>query len=129
LVLRSILLGHHRFDDIRRDLDVTRSVLSARLRRLEDAGVIERRAYQARPERFEYLLTGKGLELWPVLNHLRRWGDAHYAPPGGPPVVIEHAGCGGEPDGHLLCDRCREPLGPGNTSARPGAGATAAASL
>src|ERR1700710_307896 len=95
LVLRSILLGHGRFDDIQRDLDITRSVLAARLRRLEGAGVSERRAYQARPERFEYLLTEKGLELWPVLNHLRRWGDAHYAPAEGPPVVVEHIGCGG----------------------------------
>lgn len=127
LVLRSILLGHRRFDDIQRDLDITRSVLTARLRRLEHEGVIERRAYQTRPERFEYLLTEKGLELWPVLNHLRRWGDAHYATSDGPPVVIEHLGCGGEPDEHLLCDRCREPLGPGNTGVRPGPGARAAA--
>jgi DNA-binding HxlR family transcriptional regulator len=119
LVLRSILLGHQRFDDIQRDLDITRSVLTARLRRLEEAGVIDRTAYQTRPERFEYLLTAKGMELWPVLNHLRLWGDAHYPAPGGPPIVIEHVGCGGEPDAHLLCNRCSAPLGPDNTRVRP----------
>jgi DNA-binding HxlR family transcriptional regulator len=109
LVVRSIMLGHHRFDDILRDLGVTRSVLTARLRRLEEEGVIERRPYQSRPTRYDYLLTEKGLELWPALNALRRWGDRHYAPDG-PPALIEHRGCGGEPDDHGLCDRCGDRL-------------------
>lgn len=126
LVLRSILLGHTRFDDIQRDLGVTRSVLTARLRRLEEEGVIERRAYQARPERFDHLLTEKGLELWPILDDLRRWGDRHYPAPGGPPLIVEHRDCGGGVDGHLMCDRCGAPLGPGDVTARPGPGARVA---
>jgi DNA-binding HxlR family transcriptional regulator len=123
LVLRSILLGHTRFDDIQADLGITRSVLTARLRRLEEEGVIERRAYQTRPERFDHLLTEKGLELWPVIDGLRRWGDRHYPEPAGPPWIIEHVGCGGEPDDHGLCDRCGTPLNPHLVRAHPGPGA------
>jgi DNA-binding HxlR family transcriptional regulator len=123
LVIRSILLGHTRFDDILRDLGVTRSVLTARLRLLEEEGVIERRAYQTRPERFDHLLTEKGLELWPILDGLRRWGDRHYPEAAGPPWVIEHVDCGGEPDDHQLCDRCGARLDSTVVTARPGPGA------
>lgn len=125
LVIRSILFGHTRFDDLQADLDVTRSVLAARLRRLEEEGVVERVAYQTRPERFDYLLTAKGLELWPVLDGLRAWGDKHYPEPGGPPWLIEHRDCGGQPDVHQLCDRCGAPLAADDVTARPGPGARA----
>jgi hypothetical protein len=68
--------------------------------------VIEREQYSERPPRFEYKLTQKGKDLWPVLAHLVQWGDAYYCAPGGPPNRIEHVDCGGEPDAHLMCDRC-----------------------
>ncbi len=125
LIIRSIMLGHTRFDAIQQDLGITRSVLSARLRRLEEEGVIERRAYQERPERFDHLVTEKGLELWPILDGLRRWGDRYYPEPAGVPLLIEHIGCGGQPDDHQLCDRCGAPLDAGLIGARPGPGARA----
>jgi DNA-binding HxlR family transcriptional regulator len=127
LVIRSILLGHTRFDDLLGQLGITRSVLTARLRRLEEEGVIERRAYQTRPERFDYLLTEKGLELWSVVDGLRQWGDRHYSAPAGPPWIIEHVGCGGSPDDHQLCDRCGARLDATTVVARPGPGAPVAA--
>jgi DNA-binding HxlR family transcriptional regulator len=57
-------------------------VLTARLSLLVEEGVLERRRYQERPERFEYRLTEKGLELFPVLISLMQWGDGWYAPDG-----------------------------------------------
>jgi len=126
LIVRSVLLGVHRFDDLLDALGITRSVLAARLQRLVDEGALERVPYQERPARYEYRATAKGRELWPVITHLLRWGDEHYPEPGGVPRVIEHAGCGGRPDDHLLCDRCGERLSYFNVTARPGPGLIAA---
>src|SRR5438093_2264628 len=75
LVVRELAFGVHRFDAIARNTGAPRDVLTSRLRRLEAAGVLERRPYQERPPRFEYYLTQAGHELRPVLLSLMRWGD------------------------------------------------------
>ena len=106
LILRSVLLGTHRFDDLLADLGITRSVLTARLQHLVSEGVLERVPYQQHPPRHEYRATTKGRDLWPVIAHQLRWGDAYYPEPTGAPSVITHNDCGGEPDDHLLCERC-----------------------
>src|SRR3954469_23934976 len=77
LILRDAFLGVRRFEDFQRSTGAARNVLSARLGRLVEEGVLERRRYQERPERFEYRLTDKGLELWPVMVRLLQWGDRH----------------------------------------------------
>jgi DNA-binding HxlR family transcriptional regulator len=118
LILRSVMQGKLRFDDIKESLGIPRSVLTARLRLLVEEGVIERQQYSERPPRYEYRLTAKGYELWPVLIHLREWGDKYYAGPDGPPLVMEHAGCGGHPDSHLMCDRCGAPIDHTNAKAQ-----------
>jgi DNA-binding HxlR family transcriptional regulator len=128
LILRSVLLGAHRFDDLLADLGITRSVLTARLQRLVREGVLERVPYQQRPTRYEYRATDKGRELWPVIAHLMRWGDAFCPEPAGAPTVIVHNGCGGQPDDHLLCDRCGEPLTSLSVTFLPGPGHAQAAS-
>ena len=69
LVIRDAFLGVRRFDDFQRDLGVARNVLSDRLARLVDEGLLERHRYQERPERFEYRLTEKGIDLWPDGRH------------------------------------------------------------
>jgi len=79
LVVRELALGVHRFDAIRRNTGAPRDVLTARLRRLEEVGVLQRRLYQERPERFEYVLTEAGRELRPILLSLAQWGD-RWAP-------------------------------------------------
>ena len=94
-----------RFDDFQRNLGFARNVLTDRLARLVDDGILERGAYQERPERFEYRLTEKGIDLWPVLVSLMKWGDRH-APEDGPPVLILHRGCGGEIDERFVCSEC-----------------------
>ncbi len=68
-------------------LGIARNVLTARLARLVEEGVLEKVAYQERPERFEYRLTEKGLDLWPVIVSLLQFGDRYYAPDG-PPLVL-----------------------------------------
>jgi DNA-binding HxlR family transcriptional regulator len=124
LIVREALLGVHRFDEIQADLGIARNVLQVRLGRLQDHGILERRRYQERPERFEYHLTDKGLDLWPAIVALMHWGDRHGGLPGGPPVRLEHRSCGGEVDAHRVCTVCAERLGPSDVRAFPGAGAS-----
>jgi DNA-binding HxlR family transcriptional regulator len=105
LILRETFLGTRRFDDIQRKLGVARNVLQTRLERLVDEGILRRVPYQERPLRHEYRLTRKGTDLWPVLVALLKWGDRHVAP-AGPPMILEHKGCGGQVDDRRRCDRC-----------------------
>jgi DNA-binding HxlR family transcriptional regulator len=112
LVIREVFHGRRRFGEMQRVLGVARNVLSARLERMVELGILERRPYRERPERHEYFLTEKGLDLWPVMVAMMHWGDRHLpTPPGGPPVRILHRGeCGGEVDEHRICTRCGERL-------------------
>src|SRR5438067_12920155 len=95
LIVRDLFLGVRRFDDLQRDLGIARNVLRDRLALLVDEGILVRRRYQERPERFEYKLSEKGTDLWPVLHALMSWGDRHAPLPAGPPTVVAHRGCGG----------------------------------
>lgn len=75
LVLRELLLGKRRFNDIQEALDINRSVLTQRLARLVDESVIERRRYQDHPPRDEFELTDKGRALWDVLSVMWKYGE------------------------------------------------------
>ena len=110
LILRDAFLGVRRFDDFQRSLGVARNVLNTRLQRLVDAGLLEKRLYHERPERYEYRLTDAGQDLWPTLVALMRWGDRHLAGPEGPPVSLTHKDCGGEVDDRRICTSCGEQL-------------------
>ena len=124
LIVREIFLGNRRFDTIAARLDIARNVLTARLTWLVEEGVLTKVRYQERPERFEYRLTEKGIDLWPVIVSLLQFGDAYYAPEG-PPVVLTHKGCGGHVDSHRICDTCgkrltaRDVIGTSGPGARP----------
>ena len=126
LILRDAFMRVRRFEDFQRSLGVARNVLSARLQRLCDEGILERRVYQERPVRYEYRLTEKGIDFWPILMTMMRWGD-RYAADNGPPVLIEHKHCGGVPDAHLMCERCGQPLGARDVIPREGPGRAVAA--
>ena len=109
LVLRDAFQGVARFELFQRRLKIAPNILTKRLATLVEAGVLERRRYQERPERFEYVLTPAGKELLPALVDLMRWGDDHLAPDG-PPAVLRHGGCGGELGRGAVCERCGRPV-------------------
>ncbi len=108
LILRDALLGLRRFDEFQASLGVATNVLSKRLERLCEEGLLERRVYQDRPPRHEYVLTEKGRAIGPAVIMLMKWGDRYYAGEAGPPRVTTHRGCGGEVDERLRCARCGE---------------------
>jgi DNA-binding HxlR family transcriptional regulator len=126
LVLRDVFLGLRRFDQLQRNLGVARNVLTARLDRLVGEGILEKVPYQERPLRHEYRLTDKGLDLWPVIVELLRWGDRHAAPAAGPPIVLLHKGCGGELGERRLCSKCGQSLEVRDVRAERGPGAVPA---
>jgi DNA-binding HxlR family transcriptional regulator len=127
LIVRDVLAGARRFDQMQRSLGIARNVLAARLERLTEEGILEQRPYSLSPPRYEYFLTEKGLDLWPVLVALVHWGDKHAPTPGGPPIVIEHKGCGGRVNDRRICERCGKQLEIREARGVPGPGAVAAA--
>ena len=118
LVLRDAFNGKRRFEEFAASLPVARNVLSKRLATLVEHGVLERRRYQERPERFEYRLTSAGRELYPVLIGLLQWGDRHLAGEDGPPLVVTHRGCTGHPESRVVCSECGEDLEPRSSTGR-----------
>ena len=83
LILRDLLLGGScRFQDFENSLaGISPNTLSARLKRLEEHGIVERRFYEQHPPRAEYVLTDKGRQLGPVLKTLLDWGRKHTGAP------------------------------------------------
>jgi DNA-binding HxlR family transcriptional regulator len=120
LVLRDAFLGVRRFEAFHRDLGTTRHRLADRLRKLVRHGILERVRYEERPARFEYRLTEKGRDLYPIIVSLTRWGDRWMAGKAGPPIELVHRGCGRTAMPALACPECGEPVGPRDMKARPG---------
>jgi DNA-binding HxlR family transcriptional regulator len=79
LIIRDVFLGLRRFDQLQESLGIARNVLTDRLNRLVDEGILVRVRYRERPERYEYQLTDKGRELNIALTALRQWGDTYLS--------------------------------------------------
>src|ERR1700730_14496322 len=92
LVLRETFNGVRRFADMQRRTGMPRQVLSDRLARLVEEGLLRKVPYQESGQRvrYEYRLTEKGVDLYPVLVALMEWGDRHAVGPAGPQVLLEH---------------------------------------
>ena len=109
LIIRDAFLGVTRFDQFQERLGISRNVLNQRLSYLVDNGVLERVPYSDHPPRFDYRLTSKGKDLWPVLTAMRQWGDQHAAPDG-PPLRVVHKACGKTSQAVMTCSHCGEPM-------------------
>lgn len=106
LVLRQVLYGRRRFDEIVKDLGLSRSVLTDRLKQLVELGVLRRVPYRADGERVRhsYRLTRAGVELLPALVGLMQGGDRHLGDSEEPPLALFHADCGARISAKLVCD-------------------------
>ena len=121
LILRDAFRGVRRFEDFRRDLDIARPVLTDRLKRLVERGVLAKHLYCERPPRHEYRLTAMGMALSPALVALMRWGDRWLAGGAGPTVLV-HDACGEPLDQRFVCWSCDETVTPYDIASRPGPG-------
>jgi DNA-binding HxlR family transcriptional regulator len=126
LVIRDVYIGINRFDDLQRDLGISRKVLAERLRHLVDAGMLERRPYSERPPRHEYALTPMGSEFVDVLMAMVAWGDRWTAGDAGPPALYRHRSCGQITHVEPHCASCGEILHSADVDVEPGPGFTAA---
>jgi DNA-binding MarR family transcriptional regulator len=86
-------------------------LLSVRMKKLEKQAIVQRRAYQQRPTRYEYRLTEKGIDLWPILIALKDWSARWGKWPGGEPLNIRHKSCGHVMSLKAVCSRCDQPIG------------------
>jgi DNA-binding HxlR family transcriptional regulator len=123
LIVRAVMHGNRRFGEMQESLGIARNVLSARLQRLVDEEILERRAYQESPPRYEYFLTQKGLDLWPALIALLNWGDRYSPSPEGPRRLIVHKECGGAVSERGICESCGKLLTARDAKQVPGPGA------
>jgi DNA-binding HxlR family transcriptional regulator len=119
LILRDAFRGVRRFDEFRRDLDIARPVLTERLKRLVEHGVLARHLYCERPPRYEYRLTAKGMTLSPTLVAQMRWGD-EWRSDGDAPTGLVHEACGHPLDQQVVCWECDETFTPHDIASRPG---------
>src|SRR5262249_52757535 len=108
LIVRDALLGARRFDDFKAT-GIADNILSARLKRLVEAGILQRRRPQTRPHRHEYLLTEKGRALVPVISALRDWGQRWTEGQDLSPRLT-HGACGHEVSIALRCEQCDRPI-------------------
>ena len=125
LILRDCFLRVRQFDDFQSRLGIGRPILADRLQKLVAHGVLVKAPYQESPVRYEYRLTPKGLDLYPVILSLVHFGDTHLAEGKGRPMLHRHAGCGHLFDPVLVCSECGEALSPREVAPEPGPGAHA----
>ena len=119
LVLRDVFRGVRRFDELCADLGMSRAVLTERLKRLVDAGVLTKVPYQERPVRHEYRLTPMGVELSPMLVALLRWGDRWFGD-GETTATLVHGPCGTELHQAFWCPTCQLHVRPDRHPLRAG---------
>lgn len=112
LVIRELFNGNRRFNGLERETGAPSAILTERLASLEHDGVIDKRPYSSRRDRFEYRLTDKGRDLYPILVSLMTWGDRWMSANQPPPVQLHHATCGQPTTPTLCCSNCGDPIDP-----------------
>ena len=122
LILRECFLRVRRFDEFQARLGIGRPILADRLQKLVANFVLTKMAYQENPTRYEYRLTSKGLDLYPIVLSIVHWGDLHLSGKKGRPVLHEHTACGHVFDPVMTCSACHAELQARDVRVLPGPG-------
>ena len=115
LLIREMFFGVRRFDAFEANIGIATNILTDRLQRLAGHGIVERRAYQSRPQRFEYRFTPKGRDLYGSLIVMMHWGD-QWLSGGRAPLILRHHPCQQEFFAQVVCSACRQTLEPRQTT-------------
>ena len=110
LILRDAFLGRRRFSEFEAGTGAQPTVISDRLKRMVELGLLERVEYQRYPVRHEYRLTDKGRDLYPALLMLGQWGDTYLDDGNGPPVHYVHTGCDHPALPRVTCSHCGDEI-------------------
>jgi DNA-binding HxlR family transcriptional regulator len=116
MIMREAFSGTRRFEGFRERLGIARNILSGRLQTLVTDGLLERALYQHHPDRYEYRLTEKGIDLYDALIALRRWGARWLGGDGGPERVLVHEKCGQPCNTISVCTTCGAEVAPTDLS-------------
>jgi DNA-binding HxlR family transcriptional regulator len=111
MVIREMFFGVRRFDEFQVNLGIASNILTDRLQRLSDNGVIARRLYQTRPDRYEYRFTTEGLDLYASMIVMMHWGDK-WLSNGRVPLILRHRTCQHDFYAQVVCSECGEELDP-----------------
>lgn len=124
LVVRDLILGLSRFDDLQSSTGIPPQTLATRLRQLDQSGIVTKRPYQHRPRRYDYVLTDKGRDLVVVMTALREWGDRwNLHGTIGPPLQVYDKTTGHGVTLALVDTNTGDIVTPDQLAARPGPGA------
>ncbi|MCH2159838.1 MAG: helix-turn-helix transcriptional regulator [Oleiphilaceae bacterium] len=124
LIIRECFRRVRRFSDFQKSLGITKHRLSNRLTRLVDEGILTKVPYDDSAKRFEYRLTDKGLELYPILMSVALWGDKWLSDEDGAPVIYRHKSCGEITQPKFVCDCCGDDIHARDIDAIAGPGVT-----
>jgi DNA-binding HxlR family transcriptional regulator len=109
MVVREAFFGNRRYDKIQAELGIAPNILTDRLSRLVAQGIFHRRLYQRAPERYEYLLTDMGRDLYGPCVAMLTWGDRWHSK-GKLPLLLRHTKCGHDFHAAVICDKCHKPI-------------------
>lgn len=110
MIIRNAFLGIRKFDDLQKNLGVTRHVLTDRLNTLVQEEILYKSPYTETKKRFEYRLTQKGLDLYPIIMSLIQWGDRYMDQGQGAPIDLIHTTCGHHFHPVMVCSECTQPI-------------------
>jgi len=111
LILREAFFGVRRYGQMQRNLGIARNVLADRLKQLVANGMLERVRYRTDPDWYEYRLTERAVDVYPVIVGLMRWAERHLAPEADAGALeLIHRACGTPAEPYLACSHCHEPL-------------------
>ena len=111
LILREAFFGVRRYGQMQRNLGIARNVLADRLRQLVANGMFERVRYRTDPDWYEYRLTERALDVYPVIVGLMRWAERHLATQADADALeLIHRSCGKPAEPYLACSHCHQPV-------------------
>lgn len=122
LIVRDIFLGNRRFSALQKGLGINKHRLTDRLNRLLEHKILYKQCYDEARQRFEYRLTEKGIDLYPVLMSVIQFGNKWEADADGVPMEYEHKSCGHLTDPYLACSECHAPIDAKDIQPRLGPG-------
>lgn len=117
-ILRDAFFRVRRFNALQASLGIARNVLTERLNGLVEAGILERRPQDGRPDRHDYALTAAGIDLYPTFLLLMVWGGTWRAPDAGPPLILLHGAPAHRVRPRLVCASSNAPVTAGGTAYR-----------